>query len=181
VSSYVVLVSDSSGRAWSSGSLAPGTTSVPYNFNGTARLPVLADGSYAWSVFAFDCTGPSASETRNSTRVQGLPFTVSGAPGMYSIGGTVTGLTGNGLALTTAGEPPLTVAPATTRFVFPYVRATGTPYQVSILQQPAGEACVVSNAAGTVPTGNVTNIAVTCATVPVLIWDSANWDNSIWN
>lgn len=77
VSRYIVVVNDSHGRIWSSGSLAPGTTSIPYNFNGTATLAALTDGSYSWGIFAFDCTGPSATETRNSARTIGTPFTVA--------------------------------------------------------------------------------------------------------
>jgi hypothetical protein len=163
VSRYVVLVSDSIGRVWTSGSLAPSAKGVEYNFNGTARLPALTDGSYTWSLFAYDCTGPSVSETRNSARVTGIPFTVSGAPGSYRIRGAVSGLSSAGLVLTTPDEPPITVPAGATSFAFPNLLSSGKDYSVTVLQQPAGQTCSVANGSGTVAGADVDEVQVTCS------------------
>jgi len=58
---------------------------------------------------------------------------------------------------------------------FPIALPTGSLYDVTVLTQPAGQTCTVTNGAGTVANANVTNVAVDCvatvlysATVTVL-------------
>ena len=79
----------------------------------------------------------------------------------YTIGGTVSGLAGE--VILRNGAEFLTV-----RTNGPFTFATrvrdGTAYSVTIATQPEGQACTVANGTGTVVTGNVTNIAVTCIT-----------------
>jgi len=82
----------------------------------------------------------------------------------YSIGGTVTGLTGSGLVLqTNAGDVVPVSAPGA--FTFANHLADGTPYRVFVKTQPSSPAqnCVVTNGTGFVGTANVTNVDVTCA------------------
>lgn len=78
----------------------------------------------------------------------------------YSVGGTVTGLTGAGLVLQVNGGGNLAIAAAGS-FTFVSPIAATTNYTVTVLTQPAGQICTVANGSGTV-TGVVTNIAVTC-------------------
>ncbi|HEY9127666.1 MAG TPA: hypothetical protein VIM62_11100 [Acidobacteriaceae bacterium] len=80
----------------------------------------------------------------------------------YTIGGTVSGVTGSGLVLQNNGANNLTVAANATSFAFPTPIASGGVYSVTILTQPAGESCIVSNGAGK-PSANVSNVSVTCA------------------
>ena len=88
----------------------------------------------------------------------------------YTIGGTISGLTGSGLVLATGDS---TVAPAanTKSFTFPTSLVSGTAYTVSIQSQPAGQTCTISNATGTIGTSNVTSIAVSCVAVAEWIWE----------
>ena len=44
--------------------------------------------------------------------------------------------------------------------------AGGTPYSVTVLTQPAGQTCSVSNGSGTIGTANVTSVSVSCAALP---------------
>ncbi len=82
----------------------------------------------------------------------------------YSIGGTVSGLTGSGLVLQDNGVDNLPIAPGQALFTFPTPIGSGNPYAVTVLTQPSNPAqiCSITNAGGTVATAPVTNVAVTC-------------------
>jgi sugar lactone lactonase YvrE/predicted SpoU family rRNA methylase len=82
----------------------------------------------------------------------------------YTIGGTVTGLTGTGLVLQDNNGDNLPVASAGT-FAFHTELARGNSYSVSVLTQPASptQTCVVTAGTGTVTGDNVTSVAVMCA------------------
>jgi 6-phosphogluconolactonase (cycloisomerase 2 family) len=87
-------------------------------------------------------------------------------PPTYSIGGTVTGLTGSGLVLqTNAGD--VVPVPAAGAFTFANQLGSGAAYSVSVKTQPSAPAqtCIVTNGSGTVGTANITNVAVACPTV----------------
>lgn len=81
----------------------------------------------------------------------------------HTIGGTITGLQGSGLALTLNGLVPQAVPPAATTFAFSWPLFEGSTYDVAIGTQPnhPPQICSVQNGHGTV-TGDVTDIAVSC-------------------
>jgi hypothetical protein len=84
----------------------------------------------------------------------------------YSIGGTVTGLTGSGLVLqTNAGD--LVAVSAAGAFTFANQLGSGAGYTVTVKTQPSAPAqnCIVTNGSGTVGTANVTTVAIACSTV----------------
>ncbi len=89
--------------------------------------------------------------------------TGGGTTATYSIGGTVTGLSANGLTLTDGTETVSPAANATT-FTFPTAVASGTAYTVTVTSQPTGLTCTVSNGTGTVASTDVTSVKVACAT-----------------
>ena len=145
--------------------------------NGGNNLPVSANGSFtfsnsvasgvAYSVTVFtqpagqSCTVTSGSGTAgaNVTNVQvacsNLP------PATYTIGGTVSGLTGAGLILQDNGGNNLPVS-ANGSFTFSNSVASGAAYSVTVLTQPTGQSCTVSNGSGTAR-ANVTNVQVSCS------------------
>jgi 6-phosphogluconolactonase (cycloisomerase 2 family) len=82
----------------------------------------------------------------------------------YTIGGTVTGLTGTGLTLADNGGDILTVPAKATSFTFATALASGAAYAVTVATQPTGQTCTVSTGSGTVGTSNVTTVAVACTT-----------------
>jgi uncharacterized repeat protein (TIGR01451 family) len=80
----------------------------------------------------------------------------------YTIGGSVSGLGVNGLVLGLDGGDDLPVAAGSTHFTFASVLASGSPYSVTIRQQPPGEHCTLANASGTVADADVDDIEVAC-------------------
>jgi large repetitive protein len=82
----------------------------------------------------------------------------------FTLGGTMTGLTGTGLQLATAGEPNLTVPANATSFTFANPLGSGTAYAVTVAAQPSNptQLCTVTNGSGTVGSAPVTNVSVTC-------------------
>jgi hypothetical protein len=82
-------------------------------------------------------------------------------PATYTIGGTITGLTGTGLVLQDNGGDNLTVSANATSFSFSTAVMSGGAYSVTVLTQPAGQSCTVTGGSGTA-TANVTNVSVAC-------------------
>ena len=86
-----------------------------------------------------------------------------GGGATYTVGGTVTGLTGSGLILRNNGGGNLAV-PVSGMFTFATKVANGAAYAVTVGTQPTNPAqtCVVTNGSGTMGSSNVTNVTVTC-------------------
>jgi len=81
----------------------------------------------------------------------------------YTISGTVSGLTADGLTLTLGASETLTIAADATTLTFTTkVADTGT-YEVSVASQPVGVFCSITNATGTIAAANIENVAVNCA------------------
>ena len=78
----------------------------------------------------------------------------------YTIGGTVSGLSGT-VVLNDNGGDVLSLT-ANGAFTFPTPVLSGSPYNVTVANSPAGQTCAVSNGSGTVGSGNVTSVVVTC-------------------
>lgn len=78
----------------------------------------------------------------------------------FTIGGTVSGLSGTGLVLQDNGGNNLAVS-ANGGFTFATAIPGGSTYTVSVLTQPSSpvQTCVVTNASGTA-NANVTNVQV---------------------
>lgn len=87
-----------------------------------------------------------------------------GTPTTYTVGGTVSGLTGTGLVLQNNAGNNLAVA-ANGPFTFSAVLANGAGYSVTVLTQPSGPAqtCSVAAGSGTIGSANVTGVQVSCA------------------
>ncbi len=86
----------------------------------------------------------------------------AGAAGTFVLGGTITGLTGNGLVLATPGFPNLTVTAGSTSFAFPSNLSDGAAYDITIQTQPAGQTCTINGGTGTVAGGAPAGITITC-------------------
>ncbi|HEU4850673.1 MAG TPA: hypothetical protein VFT37_00805 [Telluria sp.] len=83
----------------------------------------------------------------------------------YTIGGTVTGLTADGLVLANGTSGGTVAIPKTaTGYVFPNEVEDGTTYGVTVLTQPTGQVCSVANATGTMGEAKVENVHVSCTT-----------------
>ena len=87
----------------------------------------------------------------------------SGMNASYTVGGTVSGLTnGSGLVLQNNGGDNQSIG-GNGLFTFPTALATGGPYNVTVLTQPEGQVCTVTNGSGTVGAANISNVQVNCA------------------
>ncbi|MBX3689056.1 proprotein convertase P-domain-containing protein [Dokdonella sp.] len=151
-------------------SLNAGAQSLPVAADGAFTFPTgLANGaSYAVTV-GTQPTGQTCSVASGSGTISGANVTnvaVSCVTNTYTVGGNVSGLTGLGLVLALdAGAQSLPIA-ANGTFTFPTAVADGTTYTVTIATQPSGQTCAVANGSGTISGANVTNVAVTCVTIP---------------
>ena len=157
--------------------------------NGAGNLPITANGaftfpgsiangsSYLVTVLA-EPTNPaetckvtdgSGTASANVTNIQ-VTCTANTPPITYTIGGTVTGLTGSGLVLQDNGANNLPVT-ANGAFVFTTPIASGSVYAVTVLTQPSNPAqsCTVTSGSGTA-TSNVTNVQVACAKADANEW-----------
>ena len=83
-----------------------------------------------------------------------------GASGGFAIGGRVSGLTGSQpFTLQNNGADALTVS---TNGSFTFAK-TASSYDVTVITQPAGQICSVSNGSGSMINANVNNVAVNCS------------------
>ena len=83
----------------------------------------------------------------------------------YTVGGTVSGLTGIGFVLQNNGGDNLAIS-ANAPFTFATSVTSGGTYRVTVLTQPLGQSCMVANGSGSIANANVTNVTVTCISPP---------------
>ena len=105
-------------------------------------------------------TNGSGTANANVTNVQ-----VACTSTTYTIGGTVSSLSGSGLVLQDNGSNNLAVASGASSFNFSTPISAGGSYNVTVLTQPSNPAqtCVVTNGSGTA-NAKVTNVQVACTT-----------------
>ncbi|MCX7633139.1 MAG: hypothetical protein N2Z22_07395, partial [Turneriella sp.] len=86
---------------------------------------------------------------------------VGGGTPTYTVGGTVSGLSGT-LVLQNNGGDNLTLN-SNGNFTFATALPNGASYNVTVHSQPMGQNCTVTNGSGTISGANVTNVTVNCA------------------
>lgn len=111
-------------------------------------------------------TGETCTATANTgtamANVTSVVITCVANATTFTIGGTISGLTENGLTLDDNGGDTLTVAPAATTFTFATALASGAAYNVTVATQPLGENCTATANTGNA-SANVTTVAIACA------------------
>jgi large repetitive protein len=144
-------------------------------------LAVAADGAFTFATsVASGATYTVTVKTQPSSpaqtcQVSGGSGTVGGANvtsvavncalNTYTVGGTVTGLVGNGLVLENNGTDDLSVT-GNGSFAFATPIASGAAFSVVVKAQPTspGQVCSVSQGSGSVASANITSVTVVCAT-----------------
>ena len=106
------------------------------------------------------CSVSSSSGTMVSAGVTNVQVTCS--PNSYSVGGSISGLTGTGLKLK-KGVEIITISSGLTTFSFSSKVAYGASYAVTIDTQPVGNTCSLSNSSGTMGAADLSAIQVTCS------------------
>ena len=147
-------------------SLNAGAQTMPIADNGPfAFTTALANGSsYAVTIdtqpAGQSCTVANGSGQINGANVTNVAVTCVSS---YTVGGTVSGLTGNGLVLSlNAGAQTMPIA-NNGAFTFATALANGSSYAVTVAAHPAGQSCTVSNGSGQINGGNVTGVTVSCS------------------
>jgi sugar lactone lactonase YvrE len=145
--------------------------------NGGDNLSVTANGNFAFtssiaSGSAYNvtvltqpvgqtCSVSNGTGTMSGSNVNNVAVVCASAASTYSVGGTVSGLTGSVVLQNNSGDN-LTVS-ANGAFTFATNVANGSAYHVTILTQPAGQNCSITNGTGTIAAVNIGNVAITCA------------------
>jgi 6-phosphogluconolactonase (cycloisomerase 2 family) len=129
---------------------------APLSFRNTFRL-----GATTLAAVALASCGGGGGGASTSNQTAPPP------PAKYTIGGTVSGLTGSGLVLQNNGGDNLAVS-ASGAFTFATSISAGGTYAVTVMTQPAGQTCTVSSGSGTA-NANVTNVGVSCAASTVTV------------
>lgn len=106
------------------------------------------------------CAVVSGSGSVNSAAVTDV--SVICTTNTYTLGGNLSGLTGT-VVLQNNGGDNLTLN-SDGAFVFSIPVAESSSYAVTVLTQPAGQTCTVTNGSGTMSGSDVTNVDVTCVT-----------------
>lgn len=104
------------------------------------------------------CTVSSGTGTATSN----VTVSVSCSTNSYTVGGSVTGLSGTVVLQDNGGDSLMLNSSG--GFTFPTSVAEGSLYSVTIKSQPATQVCTVANGSGTMGGANVTNVHVTCTT-----------------
>lgn len=88
-------------------------------------------------------------------------------PTPYSLGGTVTGLSGSGLVLQDSAGDTLAIS-ADGPFVFARQIVGGSDFYVSVVTQPTGpvQTCLVSGGSGVLTSATANSVSVTCGAKP---------------
>jgi N-acetylneuraminic acid mutarotase len=88
----------------------------------------------------------------------------------YTIGGTISGLNAGSVVLEN-GTATVTIAAGTTTWTFASSFAAGSAYSVTVLSQPNGELCAVSNGSGATLPGDLDDVTVECSAYGQWIWE----------
>jgi hypothetical protein len=135
----------------------PGDTS--FTFTTAVAAGTAYDVTVQLQPDGLSCTVSNGSGTVGTANITSV--SVECAPAAFTVGGTISGLTASGLVLANGSD---TVAPASgaTTFTFPTSVPADTAFNVTVMTQPTGLTCTVSNGSGVVLTSSVTNVSVTC-------------------
>jgi large repetitive protein len=158
--------------------------------NGSDTVTVNADGAFSFPQMI--ASGATYSVTV-TTQPAGLHCAVTGGTGtvaaaavtsvsvncandLFTVGGTLTGLSGGSVTLKDNGGNDLVLSSDGT-FGFSTPIATGHPYAVTVSANPASPAqtCLVTSGSGTVGSAAITDVSVTCTTNTYLVGGSVNF------
>ena len=151
------------------------TGTVVLQDNGADDLIITADGSFTFAAPVADGagynvtvktqpTGQTCTASSNTGTIAGADVTdvsVVCAVSTYTVGGTVSGLTGT-VVLQDNGADDLSISSNGT-FTFATEVAYGAGYNVTVKTQPTGQICTASSNTGTIAEANVTDVSVVCA------------------
>jgi len=131
----------------------------------TFQQPVAYTSSYAVTVSVqpqgLSCSVTNGKGTMPAASLASVVVSCTDQP--YSVGGTVSGLNGQGGLVLANGTDRLSVTAGASSFTLPMRVPFGSAYDVTVQSAPGGMQCSVMNGAGVMGPANVSNIAVSCA------------------
>ncbi len=143
-----------------------GDETLTVNASGSFVFPTgVANGDSYQVTVDTQPAGKTCTVTNGSGTVAGSTVTnvnVSCVSNPYTVGGSVSGLTGSVTLLNNAGNA-LTLN-ANGSFSFTNTVLSGNSYLVTVQAQPVGQTCLVTNGSGAISSTNVTNVSVSCTT-----------------
>ena len=144
--------------------------------NGVDELTIVADGPFAFPTRLLDgssydvtvasapagqvCTVSNGAGLADDTDVTDVLVTCNG---LYTVGGTVTGLAGTLMLQNNGGDDLAIVIDG--GFTFATTLPDGSAYDVTIAMQPGAQTCAVANGSGVLAGAPVTDALVTCETI----------------
>ncbi len=134
------------------------------NFEGNVQIYLSGD---TWSTNFPTTLGAYAEVSAGSSDAffSIMEYTQSPPQYTYTVGGSVSGLTGSGLVLINSGGDDEVIA-SNGAFTFDTPLADGSGYAVTVKTQPTNlsQTCALSNDSGTLAGADITNVTVTCVT-----------------
>jgi alpha-tubulin suppressor-like RCC1 family protein len=144
---------------------------VSLSYSGTASFPASAAVTDPLGRASFTATAaaPTSGTLQAVVDPAGAALVLAAQPALtfvtptHSVGGQVSGLSTPGLVLTSPGLADLEVPAGATAFMFSDGLPSGASYSVGVKAQPAGLVCAVLDGSGIVGGGDVTSVAIDCA------------------
>jgi beta-lactam-binding protein with PASTA domain len=143
------------------------TLSLAANATSFTFATAIASGAgYAVTVKAQpsgqSCVVSNGSGTAANSKVTNVTVACTANAVLYTVSGTISGLTVAGLIIQDNGGDDLLLAAGATTFSFATSLASSSTYQVTIKTLVAGEVCSVTNGSGSITNANIVNVVITC-------------------
>lgn len=147
--------------------LANGTDTVAVNSGAlsfTMPTAVVYNGSYAVRVQSqpagLTCSVNNGAGTMGGTAVTNIA--VACTANIYTVGGSISGLTTSGLVLLNNGGDALSVSANAAQFTMNAGVAYGSPYAIAVQSEPMGLVCAVSNGAAVMGARDIADVSIDC-------------------
>ena len=158
------LTATASGGAWSVTPiypLQPGTYSAQAEQSTSSRITRVSALSTFTINPAVTSLGIDAAAGTSTPNPAPSTSTPNSAPSTYSIGGTISGLSGTVVLQDNGGDDLSISSNGPFTFTTPVVGGAG--YDVTVASSSSGQTCTTSGGAGTVSSANVTSVVISCA------------------
>ncbi|MDD0838633.1 hypothetical protein PSQ40_08620 [Curvibacter sp. HBC61] len=142
------------------------TVAVPANASGFTFANALPQGASYWVTVQSQPSGATCTVQNGGGNIASSAVTsvkVLCVVNTYALGGSVSGLSSNGLVLGITAQT-VSVPAGAASWSFPAGVAVGVNYNVTVRAQPVGANCSVSNGSGTMGAAAVNSVQVSCQT-----------------
>jgi uncharacterized repeat protein (TIGR03803 family) len=106
------------------------------------------------------CSVSNGTGNMGSAAVTDIAVTCSA--NSYTVGGSISGLTGSGLVLLNDGGDAITISANAAQFTMNTGVAYASPYAITVQTEPTGLVCSVDSGTGIMGAADVTNVSIDC-------------------